>query len=179
MGREKAALEVAGEALWRRQLASLWAVGTREVLVSGRADGPWAGAGIAIVEDQWEDAGPLGGIVSAGRFARTDWLLVLAVDLPLMTPAFLAQMGRDALESGSGIVPWDGERFHPLAAVYPRDVLEIAQRRVASRELAMQAFVRELEGEGMVKRRGLSAEEARLFANMNTLEQLESIRPLL
>ena len=65
MGRDKALLEIDGEPLWRRQLATLRALEPEQLMVSG----PPRGEG-ETVADEIEDAGPLGGVAAALPNAR-------------------------------------------------------------------------------------------------------------
>jgi molybdenum cofactor guanylyltransferase len=167
MGQDKAGLMIDGRALWQRQLAKLEAVGAPEVLISGRTNGPYTASAYRIVEDKDPGLGPLGGIVSAFDAARHSTVLVLAIDLPRMSPMFLSSM-----LSRVPIVPRRGERFEPLAAVYSPPCLNVFRRRLAERQLSMQDAIRELVERGDLAVCDVTAEEAPLFDNLNTPEDL-------
>ena len=167
MGRDKATLIVDGVPLWQRQLATLRECGAAEVFISGKADGPYAGAGIEIVEDAVPDCGPLGGIVAALRRCMEDWLLVLAVDMPAMTRAFLQSLV-DAAHDGVGIVPVTS-RIEPLAAIYPRAVLAVAEAHLSAGRFSMGGFVEESLSRGLVRRMEIPIAQWPLFNNWNTL----------
>lgn len=164
-------LEIEGKTLWERQIELLRTLEPAELWVSGRAYGE-----ARVIPDAWPDCGPLGGVASVLQCAGTKWVLVLAVDLPLMTAEFLRGLLEEALARGKGIVPWDGERFHPLAAVYPRAAADVARARLERGELALQGFVEESERDGLVQRRELAREEGGLLRNVNTPGDLEAIR---
>ena len=167
MGQDKAALIIDDKPLWRHQITTLEAVGASEILISGRSDGPYAESGYRIIEDIDPGFGPLGGIVSAFEAARHSMLLVLAVDLPRMTSAFLRSMLPHA-----PIVPLRGERFEPLAAVYSMSALEVFRQHLARHQLSMQNAVRELVERGDLAICEVAAEAAALFDNLNTPEDL-------
>lgn len=168
MGRDKAGLMVDGAPLWQRQLATLRALAPRELFISGRRDGPYAGAGIEIVEDETPGLGPLGGIATALRHARADRVLVLAIDLPAMTSDFLGTL----VNTGRGCLPHDGAHFEPLAAVYPRSALALADEQLRAGDRTMQRFAQRLADAGLADIRKIPAADARLFRNLNRPEDL-------
>src|SRR5205809_5309599 len=90
MGRDKATLVVGGEPLWRRQVRTLREAGFAEIMIArGEREPLGAGEpGLLTVPDAREGCGPLGGLV-AGLEKATEWLLVLAVDLPQLPAAYL------------------------------------------------------------------------------------------
>ena len=166
MGRDKSTLIVDGQPLWRRQLAVLRATGAAEVFISGIVDGPYAGAGMEIVEDTRSESGPLGGIASALRRCGEEWLLVLAVDMPAMTAEFLCSL-TDAARKGAGVVPVT-DRIQSLAALYPCSSLEIAETQLRDGRLKMECFVDELAARSLVRRIDVPAAQWPLFTNWNT-----------
>ena len=167
MGRDKATLLVEGQPLWRRQLAVLAATGAREVFISGRKDGPWAGE-ITAIPDAAPDCGPLGGLTAALRHCTSAWLLVLAVDMPKMTPTFLHQLLAEAEREQCGIVPTLRGFIEPLAAIYPRDALPFAEAALQSGQLKLESLLRTLAAAGLVRLRPVPEQEAQLFTNWNT-----------
>ena len=170
MGRDKAGLEIEGVPLWQRQLATLRATEPAELLISGRIDGPYAGSGIKILPDETAGLGPLGGIATALRQMKTDLLLVLAIDLPDMTPEFLLRLtSRD-----SGIVPESEDHLEPLAATYPRTCFPVAESTLHSADHSMHAFVRSALGLGLLATFPAAAAERFLFRNLNTPSDLTS-----
>lgn len=166
MGCDKALLEVDGEPLWRRQLATLRALAPEQLLVSGPARGEGE-----TVADEIGNAGPLGGVAAALCKCHAPLLFVLAVDLPGMTAAFLRTL-LTLCRDGRGVVPRGPQFFEPLAAIYPAVAAEIAHEQLRRGEFSMQEFVRATIREGLLAERKLAPEEAALFANLNTLADL-------
>lgn len=162
MGRDKALLEIDGELLWRRQLATLGALAPEQLLLSG----PPRGEG-ETVADARDGAGPLGGVAAALLRCTAPLLVVLAVDLPQMTTAFLRLLLALSRER-TGVVPRGLEFFEPLAAVYPKEAAVIATEQLRGGDFSMQSFVAAATREGLVTERKLHPEETALFANLNT-----------
>lgn len=171
MGRDKAELMLGDRPLWQRQLETLQALQPRALWLSGRSYG-----GREAVPDRWPEHGPLGGLATVLALLETEWLVVLAIDLPLITSPFLREVLDEAQHSEAGVVPWDGSRFHPLAAVYPREAGAIARACVDHGDLAMQPFVLELENRGLVRRKYIAGEQLAAFANFNMPEDWEGLQ---
>ncbi len=168
MGRDKAALPVNGRPLWRRQLAVLAATDAGEIFISGKSDGPWADDGLTVIPDESPDCGPLGGLTAALRHCGSPWLLVLAVDMPKMTPSFLRQLAEKVESSHRGIVPTLRGFPEPLAAIYPKRALSFAEAALRGGQLKLEHLIRALESAGLVQTSPVPAREARLFTNWNT-----------
>ena len=197
MGRDKSSLPVNGEPLWRRQLAILRATEPAEIFISGMRDGPYAECGVEILADEFPDCGPLGGIATALRRCTSDHLLVLAVDMPAMTAAFLRTLREESQRIAKGVIPAvaaDGRmradfqsairnrqskmesahllpsaatNIEPLAAIYPRAALAIADECLRAGDFKLEIFIRKLEAQGLSTIRPVGADEAALFVNWN------------
>jgi molybdenum cofactor guanylyltransferase len=167
MGQDKAGLMIEGSPLWKRQITTLQSTAASEILISGRPDGPYAESGLPIVEDAEPDLGPIGGVVTAMATAQHSLILVLAIDLPRMTSAYL-----QSLLPNAPVVPRRADRFEPLAAIYSKSCLEVFQRRVAQRRLSMQSAIHELVERGELSVLDVPASDSPLFDNLNTPEDL-------
>ena len=178
MGRDKSGLPVNGEPLWLHQLAVLRATEPAELFISGKNDGPYADCGVEILADEIPDCGPLGGIATALRRCTSDHLLVLAVDMPAMTAEFLRALLDESQRTAMGVVPSvaaDGRSlasFEPLAAVYSRAALAIADECLRTDERKLETFIRKLEASQLVNVQSVEEDNAALFTNWNELGDL-------
>ena len=175
MGRDKAMLALAGgQLLWQRQLAVLEALRPAELFISGpeREGFP---ASIPRKDDETPGLGPLGGITTALRAMHAPRLAVLAIDLPMMTTNFLRGLLEDdqGASPGRGIVPQTNDGFfEPLAAVYPRSALAIAEEQLRSTDRSLQTFVLRLIEHGVAVAHAVTDTERGLFANWNLPEDV-------
>jgi len=167
MGTDKAGVLVQGKPLWRRQLATLRALGPDEVYISGRDDGPYAEEGVEILKDLYVERGPLGGLEAALFRTKKPYLVVLAIDLPGMRADFLARLVGLAISHGQSVVPQDGESFEPLAAVYSVSVCGVVMECLQGGDYSLQNFIRRGVELGLVLPYPLSSEEDPLFRNVN------------
>lgn len=168
MGRDKAGVELDGQPLWQRQLATLTALHPRELFISGRPDGPYADSGTEVIHDLHSGCGPLSGLETACWHMKTALLCVLAVDLPWMTSAFLDRLVKIAMQDGRGVVPQNGEYFEPLAAVYPHAMLRLVGEHMCQADHSMQRLIQRAVDLDLIVTYTITAEERRLFRNVNT-----------
>lgn len=170
MGRDKALLPHpgSGQPLVLHQLAKLRAAGATEIFLSIRegADYPQVPADVPRLHDDGA-RGPMAGIAAALAAARQSRLLVLAVDLPGVTPTLL----RDWLErtpSNQGFVPLGAVGTEPLCALYPRAALPFFNHALAAGRFALRDVVAELLAAGLLHPLPLTPAEHEALANWNT-----------
>jgi molybdopterin-guanine dinucleotide biosynthesis protein A len=127
--------------------------------------------GLPVIPDRYQEIGPLAGILAALEHASEPWNLVLACDMPHLTPAFLeflfirAEQGRR--EACLPVSP--GGRDEPLCAVYSKRAAEAIRHEL---EKGVRKITHALEAVAVC--RLLPAEYAhldptgRIFTNVNT-----------
>jgi len=153
MGCDKALLPVVWHEqpvpLWRRQLSVLESLHPDELILSGpsRVDMP---SSLVVLADRIASKGPLGGIAACLGHIKSNWLVVVAVDLPRIDADFFRELLRQRQDTG--VVPVRNGRFEPLAAVYPKSASAVANKRLERGDLKLQAFVAELIELGLVRR---------------------------
>jgi len=155
MGTDKSSLIIDGKPLWQHQIETLRATGAAAVVVAGPKDGPFAKLADKILEDDQPGLGPLSGIVSGLEWNPSPLLLVLAIDLPAMTPQFLTKLVKSATIN-CGVVPQGEQWFEPLAAVYPRQVLPLAEKHLASPNRSLQNWVSTCEKQSLLRVQALA-----------------------
>jgi molybdopterin-guanine dinucleotide biosynthesis protein A len=168
MGTDKAALSWGSQSLWERQRSVLEATRPAELWISGRKTGPYAGSSLPILEDPVPGLGPLAGLVEGLRRAQHAFLLVLGIDLPWMNAGFLSGLMEEAWVRKKGVVPRNARWWEPLAAVYPREILPLAEECLQHADRSLQRLVRLGMECGLLESRELGAGEGDLFRNVNS-----------
>jgi len=177
MGADKAFVLLDGQTLLSRAL-DLARSATAEVRVVG--DPAKFAAFAPTVKDLFPNCGPLGGIHAALRSSRTDLNLILAVDLPFVSPKLLRYLiGRARSHPAAVTVPQADQRYQPLCAIYRRAFLEHAEKSLQQGQYKIDAAFaaghaqtiteRELENAGF---------SSKMFRNLNTPEQLREARQI-
>jgi len=174
MGQDKAFVDYSGRTLLARALDLARSV-TPDVHIVGSRERFAEFA--PVVEDKFRECGPLGGIHAALVASQTELNLILAVDMPFVSTAFLhylltqARSTRDA----DAVVPRAGGRWQPLCAIYRRkfsvtaeSALRVGRNRIGQLfdEIRLRVIdADELQGAGF---------SLDIFQNLNTPEDLEA-----
>ena len=175
MGTDKAFVELNGQTLLQRALdrveavgRGLWILGSRDKFESyGR-----------VVEDEFPDHGPLGGIHAALRASDQELNLILAVDMPFVESRFLEYLAKCARDTAALVAAPRAEgRWQPLCAVYRRDFAIVAEQALKADKnkidpLFSQVDVRAIEETEMVT----NGFDPQMFRNLNTAADVEAVR---
>jgi molybdopterin-guanine dinucleotide biosynthesis protein A len=167
MGNDKAALALDGASLLERSVNLAKAVTGNATIIGSRQK-----FGSAAIEDIHPDRGPLGGIHAALTASSSDLNLILAVDTPFISEEFLRFLVREGDRCATVVtVPYVGERYQTLCAVYRRDFLSLADRSLRTGQnkidpLFCQTTVRRIDEQELIR----LAFDPRMFDNLNTPE---------
>lgn len=100
-------------------------------------------ADVGVVADEIAHQGPLGGLVTALKESRDDWVLAVAADMPWLQPDLIRALW-DARGDAQVVVPLTDKGPEPLLALYHRDCLPVARRVLASGRRRLVAMFGEL-----------------------------------
>ena len=175
MGREKAYVDFQGMTLLGRALANVSAV-TEHIAVVGPAT-RFSGEAAAVIEDRFPGAGPLAGSHAALAASTCELNLILAVDLPLVSPDMLRfLLSRAESTQAMVTVPRIAGGWQPLCAVYRRAFCTIAENALLAGRNKIDSLYRpeivlaleetELAAAGF---------PAAMFRNMNRPEDLTQV----
>lgn len=143
MGTPKELLTVAGEPLLLRTIRTLRPT-VESIMISARPGQPLPALpeDIRVIHDSTPNGGPLAALndALAAMAPACDAVLAVACDLPNLTTPFLERLmavhGDD-----DAVIPHDGERWHPLAAVYSCHVQPVIARLVADGRRSMHDLI--------------------------------------
>lgn len=166
MGKPKAFIDYQGLPLWRFQADKLLGLRPKELLISAPMhlqfeEGPWK-----IVHDRQPDLGPLAGLDAALDAVSSDYLMVLAVDMPAMTIHFLQELTEHA--DGKGIVPELDGFYHGLVAVYPAKIHPLVRQVLLSEDRSLQHLIKKAREDDLMEVYTVKESERPLFRNLNS-----------
>lgn len=125
-----------------------------------------------VIPDDRPGMGPLGGLLTAMRYAAHDRLLVLAVDMPNVDALLLQRLKQALGHFTDAVVPRHGGHLEPLAAAYHRRCATSFQALTDAGVLKMSETL------GHVRTTWLDVDPGRdgiapdVFHNVNRLEDL-------
>jgi len=187
MGQDKAWLEIEGSTLIERMLTAMHPVVEKiSIVINSKNQNYKKYEMLAerwraeVIDDLHEHRGPLGGIDTALAYCQRQSALILACDLPFITPVFLSFLCETHLEGNRQevTVPLDRDnRLQPLSAIYHlscrrpiRQMLDNDNLKVD--QLYSQVRVRQVD---FVEFAHLPQAD-RFFINLNTMEEYEGLR---
>lgn len=180
MGQDKAQLRLGPETMLERIAAELSPVTSSVTLVGSPQ--AYVGHSLPTVPDVYEKWGALGGIHAALSAAKTDWIIVVACDLPFVTRNLferLKSFADESIDSIDSIVPMQPDgRPQPVCALYRREAcLPQIDTLVREGEHAPRALLRSVRTDYVLFRelRDLPGAE-NFFLNLNTPEDFEAAR---
>lgn len=144
MGRDKALLPYGGRTLVEHVATQVQAAAGSVFLV-----GPperYAALGYPVVADRFPGLGPAAGIHAALAAQRADWNLIVACDMPGLTPPLLESLFQRAEQAGghgAAAVAPDGS-MQPLCAVYHRCCLPWFERALREGRLKLRDLIASL-----------------------------------
>jgi molybdopterin-guanine dinucleotide biosynthesis protein A len=175
MGTEKAFVNLNGQTLLQRALElvrpigqTVWILGSREKF----------GSYGTVIEDEFPNHGPLGGIHAALRASDQELNLILAVDMPFVENRFLAYLAKSAKDTAAVVTAPRAEgRWQPLCAVYRPEFAILAEQALKADKnkidpLFSQVAVRAID-DTELRGKGFAPE---MFRNLNTPEEVEAVR---
>ncbi len=175
MGRDKALIPIRGVPLLRRicsvardAAATVYivtAAGEYELIVPGDC---------RIIREPSPTRGPLIAFSLALPLVETDWVLLLACDLPFLTAKTIGEWSRllnGVPEEDIALLPYLDRRWQPLCGFYRRSCLEGLQEFIAGGGSSFQEWLNRSPV------RELAIDNPRVLFNCNTPEDLEKIAP--
>lgn len=135
MGIDKAWLEIEGQPLIERVLGSLRAV-TSTVAIIANTEG-YRSLGVPVFTDSHQGVGPLEAVRVALSNTQTDRILLVACDLPFLTPELFSFL-LSIPSTSEAIVPLSADnQLEPLCAIYCKDSLQAVENLIEHGERKM------------------------------------------
>lgn len=178
MGRSKADLPWGDRTLLQHVVERLSQAVTRSIVVVAAPDQPLPelSADVIVARDRNPGNGPLEGFVAGLQALPSDCVAayVTSCDAPWVEPSMVHHL-MSLLDQHQAVVPCDNDRVYPLAAVYTRDVLAIAQANLTDGRRSLRDLVQS------TRARKVDVASLRVFdpqlltlVNLNTPEEYEA-----
>ena len=136
-GSDKARAEIAGKPLIVHVAESL-----REfdhVLAVADCPRKYDDLGVTTIADSQPGLGPIGGLATAVRHARHEWLFVAACDQLDVEPAWLRELW--AQRDAASALAFRTDRWQPMPSLWRRDALPIVEQQIAAERLALHELL--------------------------------------
>ena len=176
MGRNKALMKINGKSFLEILLNEFKSFS--DIIVSQAYNDEYKLTGCRFVSDIEAEKGPLEGICRILETSENDHVFICAVDMPFLKKElaeFLAQFISTDIDC---CCIDDGERLHPLCAVYSKSTAQTANRLISENKLKLTEFLQSIR----TKHISLSYTcfDKKQICNINTYEDyLKNLRPII
>ena len=176
MGMDKASLVLQGESLLARVIGRIAAHWDSVLVVAapGQSLPKISTDSVRVLRDEYPGKGPLSGIYTGLKAARTTYCSVVACDMPFANSLLLSYM-LDAAQAGDyeAVIPLAGGRLQYLHAVYKRTLFGPIEQALRGDLLAIHTFVGNRHIRTISESDVMSVEpEMKFHLNVNTPEDL-------
>lgn len=180
MGRDKAFIELGGKTLIERVLERGAKLSPAETILVTNQPAQYAHLGLPMYRDILPDKGSLGGIYTALLQASSQFVLVLACDMPFINPGLLRFMIAQADEDVDIVAPRVAGYPQGLHAIYSKSCIAPIARQLAANRLKIIRFYDQMRVRYLDEADYAEFDsDARSFANLNTPEELVAAERLL
>ncbi|MCH8161636.1 MAG: molybdenum cofactor guanylyltransferase [Chloroflexi bacterium] len=180
IGRDKAMVELDGRPLISYPVGALRSAGLDVVLaLRGGQEAPAGLEDVSVVRDEFEDAGPLGGLHALLKWMPGEWVLVVSCDQPFVRVNLLHGIMSQSECTADAVVARTPERLQPMPGLYRKSCLPVVDGALRRGEHGMRDVLNglpryELAGEDLDC---LDLEHSS-FVNVNTPKDLLRARRL-
>jgi molybdopterin-guanine dinucleotide biosynthesis protein A len=180
IGGDKPSLKVGDQTLVRHAVDALRLAGL-EVVLALRPDQPvpLTSHTAAVLRDQIEGAGPLGGLQAILSWLPTEWALVVACDQPFLSPALLRELLANTQLDADVICGQSGNALEPFPGLYRRSCLPAIEELLARGARSLQDLLAVVRVEVLPFQRVRRGDPELLsYLNVNTPDDLARARAI-
>lgn len=172
MGFNKAFIEVNGVSIIERTVNIFKGI-FDEIIIITNTPLEYERFDVKIAADLIKDAGALGGIYTGIFHASSNNSFVAACDMPFLDKDTILKMLDISFDSDA-IVPFAGNRFHPLHAVYSKNCLKPMEEAIKKGDLRINNLLKKIRTK---KVEDIFIKEPAVLSlcNVNTTEDLNKI----
>jgi len=163
-GSPKCIAEINGRTMLKIVAANLSAVFAEVYQVGKQAHGE-----LPFVADITGEQNPLNGIVTALRHCQSDWVFIIACDLPLVDNNVIERLLTELADDYQVVLPEVNGYLQYTCAFYIKSVLSLLEEKLAAGELVLHRIV------GKINYRAVPFADKRQFLNVNRKANLKKI----
>lgn len=170
--REKSLIKIKGNHIIDKQVKLLENIFENIIIVTNKEAIKRKFPNLTIVEDEFLNCGPLGGIHAAMKNSKTEAIFVFACDMPCLEPSIiLRQIATYRSTSTDILVPQHKDGIEPLHAIYSKTNLPYLEESIGAGRYSVRSFYNKVN----VKYIDFEGKYIKYFFNINTHTDLKKI----
>lgn len=124
---------------------------------------------LPLIADKYKKIGPIAGIHSALLHSKTDYIIVLPCDSPMVKPQFIQYLISQIEDEIDAVVPQYGKHIEPLFAIYHKRILSKVEDQILSEDYKLQNLLQSINS------KVIEVQDRSCFVNINTPEDYRNI----
>lgn len=124
-----------------------------------------------FIEDLFDFQAPIIGLVSSIKSSKTDWILLLSCDLPLIDKDSLRAIWNSSREKYDAVIPIVNGYRQPLCGLYHKRIKKKLDMYIAKKNLSLNFFLESINCNFIC-----ISDNEQTFINMNTKEDFEKVK---
>jgi len=96
--------------------------------------------GLPLIADEIPYCGPMGGIYSSLKASKTEYILVVACDMPFVS-ATTINLLLENIRGFDCVVPMVKDKLEPLCGVYSKSLIKVIEDQIQMKELALSNMI--------------------------------------
>ncbi|MBI5815757.1 MAG: molybdenum cofactor guanylyltransferase [Nitrospinae bacterium] len=172
MGRDKAFVEVEGVPMIERVIAAARQCSANVIIIANEPE-KYQKSGLPVHTDKVKGMGPLSGLVTAFEATGAGAVMMIACDMPYISPAMIRHILSRYLKGCGAVIPYAFGREQGLCAIYERRLLEKFTERIGRGDIQFNEFRMNIEKVNISETELKAVEgDLRSFININDEEEL-------
>ncbi len=124
--------------------------------------------GFKTISDKQNKIGPISGIQSALANSKTDYIIILPCDSPMVKQAFVEFLISKIDNEIDALVPKYQNHLEPLFAIYHKRILPIVDQQIAKQDYRLTNLLKQIRTETF------EVQDRSCFVNINTPEDYKN-----
>ncbi|AJH00207.1 molybdopterin-guanine dinucleotide biosynthesis protein MobA [Clostridium beijerinckii] len=100
-----------------------------------------------LIEDEYKEIGPIGGIYSSLKKIQEDYVFVTACDMPKLNKEFVEFLVNEITEDDMCVVVKDSkDRLYPLGGIYSKKIMPIVKMMIDNKDYKLGNLIKNVNG---------------------------------
>lgn len=171
MGSDKGLVKLQGRMFIDHIINSLKSISNSIYLVSSNEE--YSDFGYVLLQDNYLNKGPLGGIQTALSHTSCKQVLILSCDIPLITGDTLQRLLDRKKADALIAFATAQEKWHPLVGIYSKRLLPAVENALENEHLKLIDFIKKHPYQK------IEIEDHKSLTNINTPEELKQLEQII
>lgn len=129
--------------------------------------------GLSVVVDIYDDIGPMGGICSALKNCKEDYLFITACDMPFINKNSIGELQLNMKQNIDAVLFSKNKLLYPIGAIYSKNMIHYMEELISNKEYKLLKLIRNSNFiELPLENTDLSDD---ILKNINTIEEYEQL----